>query len=94
MAILVEDGILFRYFASPIRAIKQLVVPTKLKKNQVLQTEHDSMFAGHLGRSKTLLHIQSQIHWPVLVGYVNNHVISCHVCQKMAEKGSVRSTPV
>lgn len=57
----VKDGIMIRYFASPIRSVKQLVVPTKFR-DKVLQTVHDSIFTGHLMRFKTLARIQSQFH--------------------------------
>lgn len=53
-----KGGILFLYFVSPIRSLKQLVVSTKFQ-NQVLQMGHDSIFAIHLGRMKTLAHISS-----------------------------------
>lgn len=36
----VKDNTLFRYHASPIRPLKQLIVPSKFH-TQVLQTGHD-----------------------------------------------------
>lgn len=54
----------------------------------VLQTGHDSIFAGHLSCTKTLARIQAQFFWPRMVSGVRKHVRSCHICQKMAEKGS------
>lgn len=52
------------------------------------------MFAEHLGHVKTLARIQSQFHWPEIVKDVKNYVKSCHIYQKMSERGSVRCAPV
>lgn len=60
----IKGQTLCRYFASPIRSIMQLVVPVKLRKED-LQTSHDSIFIGHLGTTKTLTRIQSQFYWQV-----------------------------
>lgn len=82
-----KDGILYRFFATPIRSLKQLVVRLKFRQ-EVLQTGHDSIFACHLGRTKTLARIQSQFFWTGIVRDVRKHVHSCHICQKMSEKSS------
>lgn len=77
-----KDGVLFRYYASSIFSIKQLVVPVKFRI-QVLQTVNDSMFAGHLDHVETLARIQSQFHWPGIVKDVKDYVKSCNICQKI-----------
>lgn len=87
-----ERRILLPYFASLIRALKQLVIPAKFRK-LVLQTGHDSMFAGHLCRLKRY-HIKSQFYWTGIISIVREYVQSCHVCQKMAEELLVRCAHV
>lgn len=87
-----KDRILYRYFASAIRSDKQLVVPAKFRQ-EVLRTAHDSIFAGLLGRTKTLARIQSQLLWCGIVSEVRIYDYFCHICQKM-EKGSVRPNPL
>lgn len=77
-----ERRILLPYFASLIRALKQLVIPAKFRK-LVLQTGHDSMFAGHFCRLKRY-HIKSQFYWTGIISIVREYVQSYHVCQKMA----------
>lgn len=48
----IKDQILLRYSATHLRSIKQLVVPKKFRL-EVIQTGHDSIFAGHIGTAKT-----------------------------------------
>lgn len=79
----VKDGVLFRYYASSIPSIEQLLVHVNFRI-QVLQTGHDSMFAGHLDHVETLARIQSQFYWPGIVKDVKDYVKSCNIYQKMS----------
>ena len=41
---------------------------------------HDSLFAGHLGVSRTVYRLQDQVYWPGLRQDVRSYIASCTVC--------------
>jgi hypothetical protein len=49
----------------------------------VLESEHDSKIAGHMGQDKTLELIRHHFVWPEMKEGVNDYVRSCLVCQRM-----------
>lgn len=69
----VEDGLLYRK--------NRLWVPTALQK-EVLESEHDTKVAGHMGMDKTLELITRHFWWPGIEGGVREYVRSCLECQK------------
>ena len=82
------DGRLWRRPAPPSGA-SQLVVPHS-ERRDMIRRFHDSLFAGHLGVSRTVFHLQSRVYWPGLrmykrtwrpvlsVWHVNFHVHGGH----------------
>ena len=42
---------------------------------------HDSLFAGHMGRNKTVHQVQRLFQWKGLIADVNRYVNQCHICQ-------------
>ena len=41
---------------------------------------HDSLFAGHLGISRTVFRLQTRVYWPGLRNDVRTYIASCTVC--------------
>ena len=72
------DGGLWRRRAPPL-GVSQLVVPHKERQDMILRF-HDSLFAGHLGVSRTVFRLQSRVYWPGLRQDVRTYLASCTVC--------------
>uniref|UniRef100_A0A0C9RUK2 RNA-directed DNA polymerase n=1 Tax=Fopius arisanus TaxID=64838 RepID=A0A0C9RUK2_9HYME len=58
----------------------KLCVPTSQRK-RVLQENHDSPTAGHLGIAKTIGRIAQYYYWPAMHRDIKNYVRSCGKCQ-------------
>ena len=65
----------------------QLVVP-KCYRVQLMEENHDSLWAGHLGYWKTLHRIAKWYFWPKMGEDIKNWVAECNTCQKY--KGSTK----
>jgi hypothetical protein len=50
-------------------------------KQHILHECHDSLFAGHLGRDKTVHAVQTLFTWRGLTKDVKDYIQQCHVCQ-------------
>jgi hypothetical protein len=62
----------------------QLVIPNIEKiKDKVLNSSHDSLFAGHLGRTKTYDLVTRSFWWPGIRKSVSNHCKTCDSCQRV-----------
>jgi len=64
---------------------RQLYVPvaaTKMRE-KLLEEYHDTPFAGHLGRDKTVAALLEKFWWPTLYSDVEEFVKRCHDCQLM-----------
>ena len=72
------DGRLWRHRAPPSGA-SQLVVPHGERRNMISRF-HDSLFAGHLGVSRTVFRLQSRVYWPGLRQDVQTYLASCTIC--------------
>ena len=72
------DGQLWRRRAPPSGA-SQLVVPHDERHDMICRF-HDSLFAGHLGVSRTVFRLQSCVYWPGLRQYVRTYLASCTIC--------------
>ena len=72
------DGRLWRRRDPPSGA-SQLVVPQEERRDMISRF-HDSLFAGHLGVSRTVFHLQSRVYWPGLRQDVRTYLASCAVC--------------
>ena len=47
----------------------------------ILSECHDSRFAGHMGKDKTLELVKRLFYWPGMTQDVTDYVASCHICQ-------------
>ena len=51
-------------------------------KLEIAESEHDSKFAGHFGRHKTLELITQNLFWPKMDEWIRNYIRSCDTCQR------------
>ena len=72
------DDRLWRRRALPAEG-SQLVVPRK-ESRAIICRFHDSLFAGHLGISRTVFRLQTRVYWPGLRNDVRTYIASCTVC--------------
>ena len=72
------EGRLWRRRAPPSGA-SQLIVPSR-ERQDIIRRFHDSLFAGHLGVSQTVYHLQNRVYWPGLRHDVRSYLASCTVC--------------
>ena len=72
------DGRLWRRRAPPSGA-SQLVVPHS-EHRDMIRRFHDSLIAGHLGVSRTVVNLQSRVYWPGLRQDVRTYLASCAIC--------------
>ena len=73
-----SDGRLWRRRAPPAMAL-QLVVPNSDRRG-FIQRYHDSIFARHLGISRTVCKLLDRVYWPGLHDDVRSYIASCSVC--------------
>ena len=64
---------------SPPSVGSQLVVPVK-KRQEFIRQYHNSLFAGHLGITRTVFRLQHRVYWPGLRGDVQTYIQSCTTC--------------
>ena len=72
------DGRLWRRRPPPAEG-SQLVVP-RSEQREMIRRFHNSLFAGHLGISRTVFRPQTHVYWPGLRQDVQMYVASCMVC--------------
>ena len=72
------EGSLWRRRAPPAEG-SQLVVPRN-ERRAMIRRFHDSLFAGHLGISRTVFRLQTRVYWPGLRNDVRTYIASCTVC--------------
>ena len=48
--------------------------------SSLIRRYHDSLFAGHLGVSRTTYRLLDRVYWPGLRGYVRAYLATCMVC--------------
>ena len=77
--LLMKDRVLFYKWESESREKLLLVVPASLRE-QVLQSCHDTKFAGHMGQNKTIARLKSTFIWYQMNKDSQNYVKSCSVC--------------
>ena len=70
------EGRLWRRRAPPAEG-SQLV---QLVHLAMIRQFHDSLFAGHLGISRTVFRLQTRVYWPGLRNDVRTYIASCTVC--------------
>ena len=79
--LVIKDGVLYYQWETNDQKGLKLVVPDKLK-TEVLENNHDSKFAGHMGQKNTLLKCRNSFYWPQQKRDVLAYVKSCHICNK------------
>lgn len=62
----------------------RLFVPTSLR-DMVLKTRHDSVIAGHPGRTRTINFVEKDYSWPGLRRFVRRYIQECNTCQKIKD---------
>ena len=72
------EGRLWRRHAPPSEA-SQLVVPIR-ERRDLIRRFHDSLFARHLGVTRTVFRLQNQVYWPGIRCDVRTYIASCTVC--------------
>ena len=72
------DGRLWQRRASSAEG-SQLVVPRN-ELRAMIRRFHDSLFARHLGISRTVFRLQTRVYWPGLRNDVRTYVALCTVC--------------
>ena len=73
-----SEGRLWRR-RSPPAVGSQLVIPVK-KRRGFIREFHDSLFAGHLGITRTVYRLLDRVYWPGLRGDVRTYIKSCTIC--------------
>ena len=64
---------------SPPSVGSQLVVPVQ-KRQDLIKQFHDSLFAGHLGITRTVFRLLDRVYWPGLRRDVQTYIKSCTIC--------------
>ena len=64
---------------SPPSVRSQLVVPVQ-KRQDFIKQFHDSLFAGHLGITRTIFRLLDRVYWPGLRRDVQTYIKSCTIC--------------
>ena len=72
------EGRLWRRRAPPAMS-SQLVVPDR-ERQDLIRRFHDSLFAGHLGVSRTTYCLLDRVYWPGLHQDVRSYLASCAIC--------------
>ena len=73
------DDRLWRRRAPPA-STSQLVVPLSARRS-FIQRYHDSIFAGHLGVSRTVYRLLDRVYWPGLREDIWSYIASCSGAQ-------------
>ena len=73
-----SEGRLWRR-RSPPAVGSQLVIPV-VKRREFIREFHDSLFAGHMGVTRTVYRLLDRVYWPGLRGDVQTYIKSCTVC--------------
>ena len=64
---------------SPSAGGSQLVVPVR-ECQELIRQFHDSLFAGHLGITRTIFRLLDRVYWPGLRRDVKTYITSCTIC--------------
>ena len=64
---------------APPSEASQLVVLIR-ERRDLIRRFHDSLFAGHLGVTRTVFRLQNRVYWPGIRSDVRNYIASCTVC--------------
>ena len=77
------DGLLIRYhqLKGGLSSIEQVVLPGCMRQ-MVMESLHDSEFAGHFGVKRTLARVKLRYYWPGYMEDVEEWCKTCVVCQE------------
>ena len=64
---------------SPPSEGSQLVLPVR-ERQELIRQFHDSLFAGHLGITRTIFRLLDRVYWPGLRRDVKIYIASCTIC--------------
>ena len=79
----IQEGVLVKHykFRAGLRPIEQIILPECLK-NMVLETLHDSEYAGHFGVKRTMARIKMRYYWPAYQQDIEDWCKTCGICQE------------
>ena len=90
-----KDGLLVRYqkLRAGLRPIEQIVLPECLKK-MVMESLHDSDFAGHFGVKRTMARVKLRYFWPNYFDDVESWCKTCLICQQRKNPPNKNTAPL
>jgi hypothetical protein len=50
-------------------------------KKDILEAEHNSKVAGHMGQDKTIELVRRNFFWPEMEKFIEDYISSCPECQ-------------
>ena len=53
-----------------------------LLRKSIMESEHDSLVAGHMGLDKTMELVDQNFYWPEMAKDIEDYIRSCEDCQK------------
>jgi Integrase zinc binding domain len=79
--------------------VRMVIPPVPSVITQLLLEAHDAVWAGHLGRDKTLAKLRSLFVWKGMYEAVESYVASCVACQQSKKSnamppGQARMLPI
>ena len=72
---------------------QKLAIP-RTYVQQILELEHDSPLAGHMGQKITISKIKSKYWWPKMHSDIKTYVRSCEICATMKQKPMTPLVPL
>jgi hypothetical protein len=71
------------YLAGNLYFKSRLYIPDNPDlRREILESEHDTKVAGHMGQDKTVEIIKRNFYWPAMVADIEGYVRSCEICQR------------
>ena len=91
----INNGLLVRQYQvrALLKPIEQIVLPSCLK-DMVMETLHDSPFAGHFGVKRTAVRVQLRYYWPGYLVDIEDWCKSCLVCQQRKSPSNLNVAPL
>lgn len=90
-----SEGLLIRYqqLRTGLSPIQQVVLP-RCMRQMVMESLHDSEFAGHFGVKRTLARVRLRYYWPGYMEDVEQWCKTCAVCQERKPPPSKNIAPL
>jgi hypothetical protein len=77
----------------PCPTTHKILAPQGFRK-EIITEAHNSKFAGHGGRFKTLERLRQDIWWPNMDKGIKEHIDQCKPCQTTTDKGKPPDVPI